>query len=469
MSGFDAFEACEDYDADMDSCAWSRREAARIKQIQIGKARPEYQRYLREVPQHRRNASQPGTPDPRARVSKRQFDRALGDWRRRLHEFDAVPRSAPRQAEFEDQWSSSGQQSAKDAWGSSSKKLSGAGDLDQIEGSGRAGARSANRRARATPVLPPRERSGKFGPRKPVDSPIKEQLALPDPPPPPPPLTVPSSGVCAQSSQHNAVRISLADQLTMENPMQQAALSMPAEWQWQYGGEAVWGMVETPQKNMFDMQFMPMETPPDASQKMSMMSGQAMCQPLYDENGMMKVDDPYLGMPVESYMHMIPNRLFEMTPEKSDPSALLEIEGTTAAVESGDSPSSAGPERAEPASPRCRPQEDEDSVMPLMSPQPQMSPLSLRGLTTPTPATPKRPCYVPDTPSPDRNHYTNSNNPWAHATMPYMQPTPGITNNLLGGMPWHYGLQATDQVMPEFLHMMQSTMPCMAHEGQPSA
>merc|ERR1719408_1192308 len=98
MSRSELANACEDYDED--GCAWSRREAARIKQIQIGKARPEYLRYVREVLPSRRTPSQPSTPDPRARVSKRQFDRALGDWRRRLHEFDAVPRP-PRGAESE--------------------------------------------------------------------------------------------------------------------------------------------------------------------------------------------------------------------------------------------------------------------------------------------------------------------------------------------------------------------------------
>merc|ERR1719277_443500 len=70
---------------------WSRREAARMRQIMIGKARPEYRRYLTEVPLDTRGPSEPSTPDPRARVSKRQFDRALGEWRRRLHEFDGSP------------------------------------------------------------------------------------------------------------------------------------------------------------------------------------------------------------------------------------------------------------------------------------------------------------------------------------------------------------------------------------------
>lgn len=84
----DGSEVCDTGD---DALTWSRREAARQRQIMIGKARPEYRRYITEVPPERRSSSQPMTPDPRARVSKRQFDRALGEWRRRLHEFDSVP------------------------------------------------------------------------------------------------------------------------------------------------------------------------------------------------------------------------------------------------------------------------------------------------------------------------------------------------------------------------------------------
>eukprot|EP00928_Gymnodinium_smaydae_P072425 TRINITY_DN5578_c0_g1_i2.p1 TRINITY_DN5578_c0_g1~~TRINITY_DN5578_c0_g1_i2.p1 ORF type:complete len:672 (-),score=147.91 TRINITY_DN5578_c0_g1_i2:175-2190(-) len=67
---------------------WQRRESARLRQIMIGKARPEYRRYISEVPRGARSASRPVTPDPRARVSKRQFDRSLSEWRRRLHEYD---------------------------------------------------------------------------------------------------------------------------------------------------------------------------------------------------------------------------------------------------------------------------------------------------------------------------------------------------------------------------------------------
>jgi len=70
---------------------WNRREAARFRQIAIGKNRPEFKRNSHEVPLHLRDSSMPQTPDPRSRVSKRQFDRALSDWRRRLHEYEAVP------------------------------------------------------------------------------------------------------------------------------------------------------------------------------------------------------------------------------------------------------------------------------------------------------------------------------------------------------------------------------------------
>eukprot|EP00930_Biecheleria_cincta_P014851 TRINITY_DN125_c0_g2_i1.p1 TRINITY_DN125_c0_g2~~TRINITY_DN125_c0_g2_i1.p1 ORF type:complete len:516 (+),score=95.39 TRINITY_DN125_c0_g2_i1:73-1548(+) len=78
----------EDDVAEDSEATWARREAARMRQIMIGKARPEYRRYIQEVPLEQRDLAQPSTPNPKDRVSKRQFDRALGDWRRRLHEFD---------------------------------------------------------------------------------------------------------------------------------------------------------------------------------------------------------------------------------------------------------------------------------------------------------------------------------------------------------------------------------------------
>jgi len=75
--------------AEDSEATWERREAARRRQIEIGKARPEYKRYLEKVPKELRDQDQPSTPNPKDRVSKRQFDRALGEWRRRLHEWDA--------------------------------------------------------------------------------------------------------------------------------------------------------------------------------------------------------------------------------------------------------------------------------------------------------------------------------------------------------------------------------------------
>eukprot|EP00930_Biecheleria_cincta_P046052 TRINITY_DN31761_c0_g1_i1.p1 TRINITY_DN31761_c0_g1~~TRINITY_DN31761_c0_g1_i1.p1 ORF type:complete len:232 (-),score=41.42 TRINITY_DN31761_c0_g1_i1:171-830(-) len=65
-----------------------RRAAARQRQLLIGKARPEYLRYIQCVPKDERTPSCPQTPDPHACVSKRQFDRQLSEWRRLLHEYD---------------------------------------------------------------------------------------------------------------------------------------------------------------------------------------------------------------------------------------------------------------------------------------------------------------------------------------------------------------------------------------------
>mmetsp|Transcript_27546 Transcript_27546/g.91404 ORF Transcript_27546/g.91404 Transcript_27546/m.91404 type:complete len:425 (-) Transcript_27546:435-1709(-) len=86
----------EHVDEDLEVCDGSeskaetqaRRENARVRQINIGKARPEYRRYIQEVPREKRPSSQPRTPDPRTRASKRQFDRELSSWRRHLHEWD---------------------------------------------------------------------------------------------------------------------------------------------------------------------------------------------------------------------------------------------------------------------------------------------------------------------------------------------------------------------------------------------
>merc|ERR1719162_1356191 len=119
---------------------------------------------------------------------------------------------------------------------------------------------------------------------------------------------------------------------------------------------------------------------------------------------MMKADDSYLAMPMDSCMSMLPHRLFESTPEKTAPGAILDFgdhsSTSDAAAESGDSIRSAEVEATAPETPRSM-QEKQDSVFPLMSPQPRMSPPTTLGLTTPTPATPKRQCYVPETPSPE--------------------------------------------------------------------
>lgn len=76
----------------------AKRVAGRQRQVDIGKARPEYIRYVQAVPKECRTPTRPRTPDPTARVSKRQFDRQLSEWRRLLHEYDDP--SAPPEDEL---------------------------------------------------------------------------------------------------------------------------------------------------------------------------------------------------------------------------------------------------------------------------------------------------------------------------------------------------------------------------------
>lgn len=429
MSRSELAMACEDYDED--GCAWSRREAARIKQIQIGKARPEYLRYVREVLPSRRTPSQPSTPDPRARVSKRQFDRALGDWRRRLHEFDAVPRGAPRAQEAEAaSWSWNGSSPAKKSSAADAKWLADVArpglegtiaQSTQQTDSGRNGPRSG-RRARATPVPP---RSGKCGPRKPLDSDLscKDVQSLADSNMPPPPPANPAAAA-------GSVVISLADGLI---PVVENSWTASSDCFWYQSTEAPWGNMETPEKSAMMFMGMEMETPPD---KPLMPVTQPMFGDTYDLK--VPVNETYM-MPMD-YSAVLPHRLFDSSPEKSEQTH------REATVEGGECPSQEVPE---PQSPR------QADIMPLMSPP-------LHCLASPVPTTPKRQCYVPETPSPDRMHCSWMQQP----PLPYGNPMP-MAGSMAGPMPtmWYSGqVQVHEQVVPEFMPMM----PCLAHaDGTP--
>ena len=67
---------------------WLRRANARRRQIQNSKSRPEYLRYISQVNKEDRLATHPRTPSPTHRISKRQFDRELSEWRQKLRLFD---------------------------------------------------------------------------------------------------------------------------------------------------------------------------------------------------------------------------------------------------------------------------------------------------------------------------------------------------------------------------------------------
>lgn len=72
----------------MDEATWKRREAARLRQILIGKARPEYKKFHSLFPKDKRTPSDLSTPNVCERVSKRTFDKKLKIWRRQLHSYD---------------------------------------------------------------------------------------------------------------------------------------------------------------------------------------------------------------------------------------------------------------------------------------------------------------------------------------------------------------------------------------------
>lgn len=221
---------------------------------------------------------------------------------------------------------------------------------------------------------------------------------------------------------------------------------------WGYPGQEAWGTMETPQK-AYDCQFMPMETPPDAMKMPG--AGHMMQMAMYEEAAM---KDYSFMVPAES--DMLPHRLFDSSPEKSEQGATLENENNsdTTTLESGDGSGSSPAEKGclAPSSPRVRPR-SEDSLMPLMSPPPHF-------MGTPIPTTPKRLFHVPETPSPDRMHCSWMQ-PNAMANMPYHLPAP---HGGMGGLPWTYDAHGLDQTLPEFLQMsgMMSGMPCGLPEGQ---
>mmetsp|Transcript_92867 Transcript_92867/g.160776 ORF Transcript_92867/g.160776 Transcript_92867/m.160776 type:complete len:421 (+) Transcript_92867:85-1347(+) len=273
---------------DESDSAWSRREAARLKQIQIGKARPEYQRYVREVPYSERRASQPSTPDPRARVSKRQFDRLLGDWRRRLHEFDSVPRLGQYDAGYTGSSIRRGGHKKSGAASISENGHRGAQPDGRGSAAGLGGQRSgAARRARprdaAREAKVERSAAKLEGCEPAAGTPEEMQ----------PQLVQPQEVLAA--SQAGAVKISLADQL-FEMPQLAAQMPLSDSWMW--------------------CEEMDMSWSPEAMQQMSMVTPSPH-KPVWTEraDGYTPNKEIYPGMPEESLP--LPHKLFEESPGKN--------------------------------------------------------------------------------------------------------------------------------------------------------
>jgi len=451
-----------DDEADGDDNAWGRREAARMKQIQIGKARPEYQRYLREVPPSQRRLDQPSTPDPSARVSKRQFDRALADWRRLLHDYDLVPRGPPHGKNYQDD------SEAPRGRHRQFREAAGEGrfvDYDDSRSSPQAFSR-ASRRSRVTVVHRGERSIGKFGPRKPANDTTEDetetiQLAS----------EMEEARVAPEVPLGGAVRISLADQL-WEMPFQQSpanasnASEVPVYGAWPWYEDQLWNNVEfqnadfqnldfqTPEKmQMFaEMQqqyMLSMETPDKTSPMMPFHGLDAAHQGMA---GIMNVDDSAaMGDSI------VPNKLFDFCAVPETPEECQVVENNcseidaenlapsnTAVNQNGEVVSSK--EASGELSPR--PGSNQREMLSLRSPSLRSPSLQLQSpsvacLASPTPRTPKRQQYVPDTPSPSRMHFS------------WMQPP----NHVQSGYPWISSAAAFGAFQaspPEFLqeHLM---------------
>ena len=72
-----------------------KRLEARARQIDIGKKSQAYVCYAQTVPKAARGRFDPLTPDPKDRLSKKQFDNAVRQWKSRLHEWFAQHQAQP--------------------------------------------------------------------------------------------------------------------------------------------------------------------------------------------------------------------------------------------------------------------------------------------------------------------------------------------------------------------------------------
>merc|ERR1712228_274195 len=60
----------------------------RMRQIDIGKATPEYMNYISMIPKTQRSAQHPRTPNPREKMPNKWWKKKMNDWRKTLHAFD---------------------------------------------------------------------------------------------------------------------------------------------------------------------------------------------------------------------------------------------------------------------------------------------------------------------------------------------------------------------------------------------
>jgi hypothetical protein len=241
----------------------------------------------------------------------------------------------------------------------------------------------------------------------------------------------------APAASGGAVRISLADQL-WELPFQSTA-STPLCGAWPWYDESLWNNVETPEKMLeMQQQYMLMDTPEKLMMPFQGMeevhqawfgnlaNGEDNFAPMAKDSCIVPRELPFDVAPVLDNMggfegcqavEPVSTQVDIVIPEthESEPQAIKESNG-----ELSPRPASSQPE-----------------LLSLKSPTLRFQSPSVGCLASPTPQTPKRQHYVPDTPSPSRMHFS------------WMQPC-----QMQSSAPWQLSAAAfgSYQAMPpEFL------------------
>jgi hypothetical protein len=254
------------------------------------------------------------------------------------------------------------------------------------------------------------ERSiGKFGPRKSANDTLNDELDT---------TQLSAELEEAPAASGGAVRISLADQL-WELPFQSTA-SAPLCGAWPWYDESLWNNVETPEKMLeMQQQYMLMETPDKLMMPFHGMDA-AVHQACFGNQACFAASSEEHFAPIAMDSCIVPHKLFDVSPaldniEGFEGCQAVEAVSTRVDTEIPETHES-GPQTIKESNGELspRPASSQQELLSLKSPTLRFQSPSVGCLASPTPLTPRRQHYVPDTPSPSRMHFSwmQSSAPW---------------------------------------------------------